>query len=294
MSIQPPKKLYKYLPLERLDVLGNRLIRFSQPSALNDPFELKPVFEDLLPEESIQEALEPSLELLEEALRADYEKLSQEQKAIMSVEQCIKIVTSDSELLRKMYKEFEPQLRQFLGDFRGEAKSIIVDVLNKHVGMLSLSEIHNSHLLWSHYASAHRGFVIEFDTDNDFFYKRRSENDELNYLRKVNYCDRDERGRTLMDLDGNDILLTKGTSWAYEREWRILFHLKNASQTLTALDDEIYLFEYPPEIVSKVIIGAKASKELKNAVSEHLSRQFPGNVEVCEATLDMGTQRVVI
>ena len=93
-----------------------------------------------------------------------------------------------------MYREFEPHLRQFLVDFRGEAKSIMVDVLNKSIGMLSLSEVHDSHLLWSHYASAHRGFVIEFDTDNKFFNKRRSENDELNYLRKVIYCDRDERG----------------------------------------------------------------------------------------------------
>lgn len=294
MSIQPPKKLYKYLPPERLDVLGSRLIRFSQPSALNDPFELKPVFENLLPEESIQEALEPSLEFLEEALRANYEKLSPEQKAIMSIDQFIKITTCDSNLLRKIYKEFEPQLRQFLLDFRDEAKSIMVDVLNKHVGMLSLSEVYDSHLLWSHYASVHRGFVIEFDTDNDFFYRRRSENDELNHLRKVNYCDRDERGRTLMDLDGDDILVTKGSSWAYEREWRILFQLKNATQKLTVSDDEIFLFEYPPEIVSKVIIGAKASKELKSGVLEYLSKQFPSNVEVYEAALDMGTQRVVI
>jgi len=262
MSIQLPKKLYKYLPPERLDILENRLIRFSQPSALNDPFELKPVFGNLLPEDSVQEVLEPSLEFLEEALRANYEKLSHEKKAIMSADQFVKIVTSDTDLLRRMYKEFEPQLRQFLGDFRGEAKAIMIDVLNKHVGMLSLSEIYDSHLLWSHYASAHRGFVIEFDTNNEFFYRRRSENDELNYLRKVKYCDRDERGRTLMDLDGDDILVTKGSSWAYEREWRILFQLKNASQKLTVSDDEIYLFEYPPEIVSKVIIGAKASKEL--------------------------------
>ena len=30
---------YKYLPPERIDILQNRLIRFTQPNALNDPFE---------------------------------------------------------------------------------------------------------------------------------------------------------------------------------------------------------------------------------------------------------------
>ena len=35
---------YKYLPPERINILQNRLIRFTQPSALNDPFEGRPNF----------------------------------------------------------------------------------------------------------------------------------------------------------------------------------------------------------------------------------------------------------
>ena len=35
---------YKYLPPERIDIFQNRLIRFTQPNALNDPFEAKPHF----------------------------------------------------------------------------------------------------------------------------------------------------------------------------------------------------------------------------------------------------------
>lgn len=34
--------VYKYLPKKRLNVLDDRLLRFSQPSVLNDPFELLP------------------------------------------------------------------------------------------------------------------------------------------------------------------------------------------------------------------------------------------------------------
>src|SRR5271157_4663926 len=35
--------LYKYLPPERLDVLRNLCIRFTQPGAQNDPFEFRPL-----------------------------------------------------------------------------------------------------------------------------------------------------------------------------------------------------------------------------------------------------------
>lgn len=33
---------YKYVIPERIDVLLNGMIRFTQPTALNDPFELRP------------------------------------------------------------------------------------------------------------------------------------------------------------------------------------------------------------------------------------------------------------
>ena len=48
--------LYKYLIPDRIDVLKNQSIRFSQHMALNDPFEMKPFFE-LLAEDPIMKQL---------------------------------------------------------------------------------------------------------------------------------------------------------------------------------------------------------------------------------------------
>ena len=42
---------YKYVSVERIDILQNRLIRFTQPNAMNDPFEAKPHFYKLGAEE---------------------------------------------------------------------------------------------------------------------------------------------------------------------------------------------------------------------------------------------------
>ena len=48
--------LYKYLIPDRMDVLKNQSIRFSQHMALNDPFEMKPFFE-LLADDAIMKQL---------------------------------------------------------------------------------------------------------------------------------------------------------------------------------------------------------------------------------------------
>lgn len=52
-----PKRLYKYLIPDRTDILNNNLIRFTQPSALNDPFELNPIFFDLFSENQLKKHL---------------------------------------------------------------------------------------------------------------------------------------------------------------------------------------------------------------------------------------------
>lgn len=49
--------MYKYGTPERLDVLRNALIRYTQPAALNDPFELRPFFDSLVPEAELLENL---------------------------------------------------------------------------------------------------------------------------------------------------------------------------------------------------------------------------------------------
>jgi hypothetical protein len=50
---------------------------------------------------------------------------------------------------------------------------VIVDNVPKIAGnlfaFLSLSKVANSLLMWSHYTNAHTGFVIAFDSSNDFF-----------------------------------------------------------------------------------------------------------------------------
>jgi len=48
-------KLYKYVVPDRVDVLQNGSIRFTQSEYLNDPFELRPQIEQLLSNTDIED-----------------------------------------------------------------------------------------------------------------------------------------------------------------------------------------------------------------------------------------------
>ena len=50
--------IYKYVTIDRLDIITNGLIRFTQPSAFNDPFEAYPFFSKLADDEEINKALQ--------------------------------------------------------------------------------------------------------------------------------------------------------------------------------------------------------------------------------------------
>ena len=83
-------------------------------------------------------------------------------------------------------------------------------------GILCLSEIRDSLLLWAHYAENHSGVCIEYEINTD-----------KNGLLPVNYS---TQYPTLSIYDfglnlgqtTDSILATKSMEWAYEKEWRYI------------------------------------------------------------------------
>jgi hypothetical protein len=68
--------------------------------------------------------------------------------------------------------------------------------------------------MWAHYADNHTGFVIEFDAEHDYFHQKRSESDELGYLRKVTYSI-DRPNVVLTKVTSTEMFLTKSKEWEY-------------------------------------------------------------------------------
>jgi hypothetical protein len=125
--------LYKYVDVKGLKRILLGTIRFTQPGAFNDPFEL-------LPELAVP-ANEP-----EKQLSISFDVMAK--------------------------RRYPPVGEIEISDQRDSNDTIsrnIVKQLNNSIGMLCLSEKSDSLLMWSHYSNQYAGAVLEFDGSNEFF-----------------------------------------------------------------------------------------------------------------------------
>lgn len=125
--------LYKYVTAKTAIRILKGSIRFTQPGAFNDPFELLPQF--ITPE-----SFEPALQ----------------QISICCV----------SGRRKGLYKSGKNEMDTYKSDIQARQ---IVSSLNKAVGILCLSRNPESLLMWGHYGDEYRGAIVEFDESHEFF-----------------------------------------------------------------------------------------------------------------------------
>ncbi|MGN4964742.1 DUF2971 domain-containing protein [Aeromonas dhakensis] len=122
--------LYKYVSFPNLKHLLEGTVRFTQPKAFNDPFEL-------LPEIYLTEGIgDFSINVTAPKREREPAKLDD----LFESEYCNDIAARD-----------------------------ILSILNDLVGILCLSRNSSSLLMWSHYADEYKGAVVEFDEEHEFF-----------------------------------------------------------------------------------------------------------------------------
>lgn len=86
----------------------------------------------------------------------------------------------------------------------------------------SFSQTFENPLLWGHYASGFKGVAIEIDVDGNDIYK-------VNYMNSI--VDIKLDGQPADDIV-KEILTTKLTPWAYEREYRFLKKIEDNKQKI--------------------------------------------------------------
>ncbi len=205
-------ELYKYVNEERIDILTKGLIRFTQPLAWNDPFELQPFYID-------HKDKNPWFMMVKWA---------------------------------KMYKNYqdngqippESEIQEYEDERKRITKDDIYSFINRRIVGLSLTEDKHNLLMWSHYAAEHTGFVIEFDPNSSFFRNTDS------YLFKVK-CDNKRPSVNTGEfavlivqlaecLEKNEKIpqelysriseiFIKSHDWNYEKEWRIISSVNQAT-----------------------------------------------------------------
>jgi len=224
--------LYKYLTIDTLKKVISGSIRFTQPGAFNDPFEL-------LPELYIPKSFD------QQNLNIRFDIMSQRRS---------------------------PPVGELNSDFESDecndlASRNIVASLNEAVGILCLSRNQDSLLMWSHYADEYSGAVIEFDDEHEFFqgkinvdYRARRPIKDIS-----SYISADEAVPIAE-------LCVKSDQWEYESEVRIARSLSDCKKVDDTHKFPIYVMDVPQDCIKSIILGERTSidhqKEIWNMIKE--------------------------
>lgn len=271
--------LYKYIAPQLTSVLENGMIRFTQAECLNDPCEMAPYIASLIEAETLNSMVTDAVGSI------DVEKLALEQ-----FEECWRNLPRLAK--RKTTKELAWRealkiVRQGSWGALHETRQVMIEGFNQaspsmlanakkmfreKVGVLCLSEVWDSQTMWSYYADSHKGFVIEFDAEHPFFSAPDQDASEMLSVQKVIYTDGRPQLQAFIDeknsLDA--FFFRKGTEWSKEREWRMVRHVERCDHCLTVSGSEVYLFNYSPEAVRSVIVGARASEDTVQTLTKLL------------------------
>lgn len=226
-----PQVLYKYLPPERKTYLSNGLLRFTPPSALNDPYEALP---------GISEEL---LKVVFSLVKKEFDEIPEGLKSLES---------DPSLLIEYFYKQ-------------GMQK------IDSTLGILSLSKRWDNPLMWSHYTESHQGLCIGFNLKHSFFDTNENYKTNQNMtVLPVKYSDKrfllaPER---MNRQEALDVLHIKSLDWEYEEEVRVVATLKEATKIIPASPYDISLFKIPHEAISEIIVGLRVDNEVVEQAQE--------------------------
>ena len=153
-------------------------------------------------------------------------------------------------------------------------------------GILSLSSVWNNILMWSHYASQHKGIVLIFKyiPSNDF-YKNMM---KVRYKNGIEFFELSHSNR---DKKTWESFSTKHTMWEYENEYRII-----SPPSAPDMFDGAKIKPFPKELLFGIIFGIKTLNQHKVDINKWVSRYYP-QLRIFQAKAkvdDVGIEKVCL
>jgi len=151
---------------------------------------------------------------------------------------------------------------------------------NDSQGVICLSEDWVDPVLWSHYASKHKGLALGFDVDSTLVQSVKYSSSRLN--NKI------ARGTKSITKELADLLTyTKYESWGYEREWRMLISLASAEK-----EGGLYFMPFGSGLkLKEVILGSLCDSDLRKV--RVLVDQHHAGVKTYRARLALRSFRII-
>jgi len=295
--------LYKYVPPERTDILRNGFVRFTQPSAFNDPFETFPCFTAGLPDDYIQEFLadhKPDKLEVERVFRGSFEAGMSKYPGVKLPYEAVKNLPFIKEAMGQVHPLTANLFTQFMSGsgafFSKLTIKMALDAMNKEFGVFCLAHKPDNLLMWAHYSDSHTGFVVEFDENHHYFDRRKGPEEIGRHLRKVEYT-KNRPQMVVFDPKiqeygfrhawATNIFFSKSEHWAYEEEWRIVEYLRECPRVRRCEPYNIYLFPIPMDCITGIIFGCRAADATKSFIRD-LIRTNPAcsHISLSETSID--------
>jgi hypothetical protein len=210
-----PKLLYKFFPPERIHVLRDCRVRFSQRAVFPDKNELQPEVAAFGTEEEI--------------------------RLFIELEPERNLTPSLKKLIVKRILTLPGEHRRLIEITKAASKS------PDQFGIFCLTEDPNEPKMWAEYANSGRGFVLAIDTTTAAFDCLK----DPGKLGQVQYSD--EPLGTLLGSYGVGTFFRKRAEYRHEREWRSVRGLQHLT-CVPDSEPPLYLASLDPASVKHILI----------------------------------------
>lgn len=211
------KSLYKYMPWNNFTKtsIENGKFWFSSPTRFNDPIDCGISLSTLGNTPLLADLITEGFSEIGKAAGAAIKNPLHSRSITESVQQFANRFTKNSEALGSEMNEANLDQKAYSNLKNKFASS----------GILSLSELQDNILMWSHYAQQHQGICIEFERTSSNILGTLHHTLPVRYSIKAptinanSYRHATKENQNEIELS---LVLTKAADWTYEREWRVI------------------------------------------------------------------------
>ncbi|MBQ8909126.1 MAG: DUF2971 domain-containing protein [Clostridia bacterium] len=282
-----PTKLYKFFNLKqnKRETLINKNIYFSTANSFNDPYDCYiGIDENKFYYYAFLNYLKDSKQsdILQDFLKNN--PLYIESETILNQ---VQIYVLENKHLHKSLETIEKKVHQLYLCYIHEIEKLKSNI---YVCCFSEEKPCSSISMWAYYADNHKGYCAEFDLSGYVHaFNKKERNDELaklyfEHLYKVRYVDKlvNVNIEKLLRIGPENIsnnaymkaLLikaaqTKQSSWAKEKEWRIIFFKEEFESLKTTIKNEL---KFP--FLNSIYFGVQISKYMSNKLLKFFNSFF--------------------
>lgn len=285
-----PPKIYKYMSYNGLQkTLEDASFRLSKPAHLNDPIDM--FVQEILGSDDIKFFQALSTVFFDFVSGdIDYSKLRNSASGVGAriLNEILRTVPAAIKEDMRLELISSPKEDNYdIDSFRISVKEMIEHLSSelKTSGVFCSTVNYNNLLMWAHYADQHRGAVVEFspslEKDSPFLASK-----EILYstVRPLLYRDPSAlvmHALTVSEQDAvtrmfDELLYTKSTDWAYEREYRLCI------MNCIPDDVEYKTLTFYPEELTAMYLGCRMDHDHKRFAAS-LARKLNPNINMYEA-----------